>query len=172
VSGRASEAISIRPATEGDIPLLRELADRIWHACYPGMITMEQIRYMLGWMYAPERISEEMRRGVRWAVVESGSPIGYLAHERDADGVVHLHKLYLDPAWQGRGVGQRMLQHVSEHARREGARSIELRVNRGNARALAAYARAGFRIERSLVADIGGGFVMDDHLLRLDLSAA
>lgn len=169
MSERASEAISIRPATEGDIPLLRALADRIWHACYPGMITVEQIRYMLGWMYAPERIAEEMRRGVRWAVVESDSPIGYLAHERDADGVVHLHKLYLDPAWQGRGVGQRMLQHVSEHARREGARSIELRVNRGNARALAAYARAGFRIERSLVADIGGGFVMDDHLLRLDL---
>jgi GNAT superfamily N-acetyltransferase len=151
VSRLASDTISIRPATEGDIPLLRALADRIWHACYPGMITEEQIRYMLGWMYAPERIAGEMRRGVRWAVV------------------VHLHKLYLDLAWQGRGVGQRMLQHVSEHAQGEGARSIELRVNKGNARALAAYARAGFRIERSLVADIGGGFVMDDHVLRLDL---
>jgi GNAT superfamily N-acetyltransferase len=172
VSERAAEAIRIRPATEGDIPLLRELADRIWHACYPGMITVEQIRHMLAWMYAPERIAEELRRGVRWAVVEATAPIGYLAHERDADGVVHLHKLYLDLAWQGRGVGQRMLAHVSEHARREGARSIELRVNRGNARALAAYARAGFRIERSAVTEIGGGFVMDDHILRLELPPA
>ena len=172
MSERASEAISIRPATEGDIPLLRELADRIWHACYPGMITVEQIRYMLGWMYAPERIAEEMRGGVRWEIVESAEPVGYLAHQRDAAGVVHLHKLYLDRALQGRGIGQAMLRHVADEARRHGARSIELRVNRGNARALAAYARAGFRIERSLVADIGGGFVMDDHVLRLELERA
>ena len=163
-------AISIRAANEGDIPVLRALADRIWNECYPDMITFEQIRYMLGWMYAPERIAEEMRRGVRWAIVEAAEPVGYLAHERDADGVVHLHKLYLDRALQGRGIGQVMLQHVEREARREGARSIELRANKGNARALAAYARAGFRIERSLVADIGGGFVMDDHVLRLDLS--
>jgi ribosomal protein S18 acetylase RimI-like enzyme len=62
-----------------------------------------------------------------------------------------------------------MLRHVIEQARASGATHVELRVNKGNARALAAYARAGFRIERSLVADIGGGFVMDDHVLRLDL---
>ncbi|MBM4007088.1 MAG: GNAT family N-acetyltransferase [Planctomycetes bacterium] len=162
-------AISIRTASEGDIPVLRALADRIWNECYPGMITLEQIRYMLGWMYSPERISEEMRRGVRWAIVETTEPVGYLALERDADGVVHLHKLYLDRALQGHGIGQAMLRHVEREARREGARSIELRVNKGNARALAAYARAGFRIERSLVADIGGGFMMDDHVLRLAL---
>lgn len=162
-------AISIRPAVLHDIPLLRALADRIWHACYPGMITPEQIRYMLDWMYSPDRIAEELRRGVHWAVVETTEPIGYLSHERDPAGAVHLHKLYLDRALQGRGIGQAMLRHVIERARHGGATHVELRVNRSNTRALAAYARAGFRIERSLVADIGGGFVMDDHVLRLDL---
>lgn len=167
---RDTAAISIRPADVQDIPLLRTLADRIWHASYPGMITLEQIRYMLRWMYSPERIAEELERGVQWAVVETTEPVGYLAHERDPAGVEHLHKLYLDRALQGRGLGQVMLRHVIDRARHGGATHIELRVNRGNARALAAYARAGFRIERSLVADIGGGFVMDDHVLRLDLA--
>lgn len=163
-------AISIRAAVAQDIPLLRALADRIWHASYPGMITLEQIRYMLQWMYGEARIAEELARGVRWEIVETTEPVGYLAHERDAAGAVHLHKLYLDRALQGRGIGQSMLRHVIEQARHGGATHIELRVNRSNTRALAAYARAGFRIERSLVADIGGGFVMDDHVLRLDLS--
>jgi ribosomal protein S18 acetylase RimI-like enzyme len=162
-------AISIRPAGVQDIPLLRALADRIWHASYPGMITLEQIRYMLQWMYGDASIAEELARGVRWEIVETTEPVGYLAHEHDAAGAVHLHKLYLDHALQGRGLGQSMLRHVIARARQVGATHIELRVNRGNARALAAYARAGFRIERSLVADIGGGFVMHDHVLRLDL---
>jgi ribosomal protein S18 acetylase RimI-like enzyme len=166
---RDGATISIRPAGTRDIPLLRALADRIWHASYPGMISMEQIRHMLDWMYSPERISEEMGRGVQWAIVEAAAPIGYLAHELDAAGAVHLHKLYLERALQGLGIGQLMLRHVIEQARASGATHVELRVNKGNARALAAYARAGFRIERSLVADIGGGFVMDDHVLRLDL---
>ena len=165
----ATAAISIRPADARDIPLLRALADRIWHASYPGMITLEQIRYMLQWMYGEQRIAEELARGVCWEIVETTEPVGYLAHERDAACAVHLHKLYLDHPLQGRGIGQAMLQHVIARARQGGATHIELRVNRGNTRALAAYARAGFRIERSLVADIGGGFVMDDHVLRLDL---
>lgn len=170
---REAGILGFREAGPGDIGVLRELASRIWWACYRGMIPDAQIAYMLDWMYAPERIASELARGVRWGLATdpAGIPVGFLAWEAEADtGRVQLHKLYLDPAWQGRGQGQRMLGHVAEAARRAGAREIRLRVNRRNERALRAYRRAGFEVVEDVRVDIGNGFVMDDHVLMLRLA--
>jgi RimJ/RimL family protein N-acetyltransferase len=64
-----------------------------------------------------------------------------------------------------------MLSHVANRALEVGARSIHLRVNKGNERAIAAYRRNGYAVRESLVADIGGGFVMDDFVMQRDLQA-
>ncbi|MFM7101968.1 MAG: GNAT family N-acetyltransferase [Verrucomicrobiota bacterium] len=160
--------LAFRRATTVEAGQLQELAGRIWRACYPGLIPAAQIEYMLTRMYAPERIAEEMRRGVHWewAVLED-TPAGYLAWEREPGGtVLQLHKLYLAPAHHGRGLGQQMLQHVFEHARSLGVPEVELGVNKRNDRALRAYRRAGFKIVKSVCREIGGGWVMDDFLLR------
>lgn len=160
--------LAFRRATPADMDPLRELAGRIWRACYPGMIPAAQIEYMLARMYAPERIAGEMRRGVHWEWAElEGTPAGYLAWEREPGGtVLQLHKLYLAPAHHGRGLGQQMLQHVFEQACSRGMTEVELGVNKRNDRALRAYRRAGFEIVGSVCREIGGGWVMDDFLLR------
>jgi ribosomal protein S18 acetylase RimI-like enzyme len=158
--------MTIRPATERDIPLLRELADRIWRACYPGIITPEQIEFMLRWMYSEDTIRRELREGCTWEVVEeNGAAAGFLSFSRDADGRVKLHKMYILPERQRRGLGQHLLAHVCESARSLGASAVWMQVNKRNARAIGAYLKAGFRIEKEAVFDIGGGFVMDDYLM-------
>ena len=53
----------IRTATIADIPLLRSLAHEIWHAHYPGIIPVEQIEFMLGWMYSAEEIERQLGSG-------------------------------------------------------------------------------------------------------------
>lgn len=163
--------MTIRPATESDIPLLRDLAQRIWRECYPGIITPEQIEFMLGWMYAEGKIRDELRAGVTWEVVEEdGTAVGFLSFGREADGRVKLHKMYVLPARQRRGIGQQLLAHVCESARALGATAVWLQVNKRNERAIGAYLKAGFRIEKEAVFDIGGGFVMDDYLLAKPIS--
>ncbi|MBU6335356.1 MAG: GNAT family N-acetyltransferase [Chloroflexi bacterium] len=164
-------AIAFRDASQADIDTIRALADRIWHACYPGMISVEQIRFMLAWMYAPMKLAEDMQRGVRYELaLIDGHAVGYLGHELHREKrALHLHKIYLVPELHGRGVGQAMLAHVVRTARASGMQAVELGVNKTNARALAAYRRAGFTVAESFVRDIGNGFVMDDHLLRLEL---
>jgi ribosomal protein S18 acetylase RimI-like enzyme len=58
-----------------------------------------------------------------------------------------------------------MLEEVGRIAAAAGLAQVELRVNRSNHRALRAYRRAGFEVREAVVADIGGGFVMDDFIL-------
>ena len=158
--------MQIRPATEADIPVLRDLAQRIWRACYPGIITAEQIEFMLGWMYSAEKIREEMRAGFTWEIVEEdGAVAGFLSFSREDDGRVKLQKMYVLPERQRCGIGRQLLAHVCECARTLGARDVWMQVNKQNERAIGAYLKAGFHIEREAVFDIGGGFVMDDYLM-------
>lgn len=158
--------LTFRPATADDLPLLRDLACRIWRLSYVEMITPEQIEYMLEWMYSPEKIAEEMAGGVLWklALLEE-VPIGYLALVFYGTHHAELSKLYLLPEHQGRGLGQQMLAHALHLAATHGCAELRLRVNKQNERALRAYERAGFRIVDALVADIGSGYVMDDYVL-------
>ena len=163
--------LTFRPASAADIPLLRSLADRIWRISYPGMISLEQIDYMLGWMYSEETIAAELATGVHWEIsLLDEVPVGYLSLTFQSAGVAELNKLYLLPEHQGRGFGQAMLAHAIELAAARGCMEVRLRVNKRNARALRCYERAGFRIIDSITADIGGGYAMDDFVLACSLA--
>lgn len=160
--------LNIRLITPAELPVVRELAHEIWHAAYPGMIPIEQIRYMLERMYAPDELRQEMVvRGVKYALVEcEGRPCGYMAWELvPNDRSIFLHKLYVKPDLHGRGVGAASLRWLEKQACAESATCIRLRVNRNNHRAIRAYLRAGFSFGHDLCSDIGGGFVMDDHVM-------
>ena len=158
--------MQIRPATEADIPLLRDLAQRIWRECYPGIITPEQIEFMLGWMYSEEEIRRQLAAKIPWEIAEhDGEPVGYLSWQREDDGRVKISKLYVLPQHQRRGLGRRMLEHICEHARTAGSHAVWLQVNKRNERAIGAYLKAGFHIANEAVFEIGGGFVMDDYLM-------
>ena len=159
--------LHLTSATAADIPRLRALADTIWRASYPGIISLAQIDYMLARMYAAEVIRRELAEGVRWELARlDGEPIGFLSCTHDASqSQLKLNKLYLLPAHHGCGHGSAMLDHVKMLAAELDATRILLTVNKANARALRAYERGGFRTIDSVVTDIGGGFVMDDFVM-------
>lgn len=161
----------IRQATENDIPLLRGLARRIWHAIYPGIITGKQIDFMLGRMYSEEEIRRQLMAGVPWEIaMDAEAAIGFLSWQSEPDWRVKLNKIYLLPEQHGRGFGRKMIEHVCASARAVGARTICLQVNKSNARALAVYLKSGFQIEREAIFEIGGGFVMDDYVLTREIA--
>ena len=162
---------SILPASESDLPALAALAGVIWRACYPGIISQEQIEYMLAQMYAQHTLRDELcSQGIRFYRLLLGERFAGFASlgPTDTADVMKLHKLYLLPELHGCGLGSRLLQHCETEARRVGARRLTLAVNKRNARALAAYRRNGFAVVDSIVTDIGGGFVMDDFVLAKD----
>lgn len=163
----------IRRAGKLDIPLISQLAASIWRDCYPGIITNAQIEYMLARMYSLETLQDEMHaQQIHYELLFAETDaVGFASYgPAKQTGVFKLHKLYLRLDWRGRGLGSMLLQYCEREALKLGARKLVLNVNKRNLKAIRAYGRNGFRIEDSVVADIGGGFVMDDFVMGKELT--
>ena len=171
---RDQACLTVRQADASDIPVLRELADKTWRESYAAMLTPEQIDYMLVRMYARETIAHELAEGVIWELaLLADEAIGFHSCTHvPGERRLKLNKLYLLPERQGNGLGQVLLVRVHELAASLGVEEVWLQVNKRNPRAIAAYERAGYRIARSAVFDIGGGFVMDDFVMTRPVARA
>jgi RimJ/RimL family protein N-acetyltransferase len=164
--------LEFRRATVEDIPTIRALADEIWHAYYPGIITVEQIDYMLGLMYSAEALERQLSgEGHVYLLASYGQePAGFLSYQHEpAQGAMKLARVYLKPAYHGQGFGRRMLEEARRAALALSVQEIYLTVNKQNVKAQRAYERFGFVNAGSVVADIGHGYLMDDYLMRLSL---
>ncbi len=158
--------VTIRRLDRTELPVVRQLAERIWPRVYPDIISGAQIGYMLDRFYDVAVMWDEMeRRGVCYAIIEvDGCAAGYLSFEiLRQDRAAFLHKLYLMPECHGIGAGAMALDWVEQCASKLGMRQVRLRVNKGNRPAIRAYLRGGFEFAGAVVTDIGGGFVMDDY---------
>jgi len=162
----AHTAVVIEPAAPEHLAEIASLAAVIWRAHYPGIISPAQIDYMLARMYDVDVMRREFQSGIVYErLLLDGQLRGFSSYGAAAPNELKLHKLYIHPACQRRGFAALMLERVEEAARRRGCPVVVLTVNKRNANALAAYRKHGFAIRESVVADIGGGFVMDDYVM-------
>jgi len=163
----AAEELRIAPLAESDIAAVIELAGVIWRHHYPGIISMEQIDYMLAQRYTPAVIRAQMRSGSAWwdLALLGDRIIGFTQYELYS-GAMKLDKLYMHQELQRQGHGARLLAHVEDAARRRGLDTVRLNVNKHNLKAIAAYRKQGYEVADTVVANIGGGYVMDDYVMQ------
>lgn len=166
------DTITFPPLQPAEIDELILLAHRIWHAHYPGIITVEQIDYMLERGYTHAVIQDEIeKQGVFWRAIKDGEVmIGFIAIGPHGEGAMKLHKLYLLPEYHGLGIGSRALAEAERIARQQKAATLVLNVNRHNPKAISAYKRAGWHIAEETVVEIGNGYVMDDYVMAKPLA--
>ncbi len=158
--------IEIRPVTYPDVPAISALAREIWLASYPGIITQEQIDFMLEQRYGVDRLYDDLEDAHKWLdqAFFEGRRVGFAFSEIHQDEF-KLDKLYIHPDVQRRGAGGQLIAHVAERARALGYPCMILQVNKRNARAINSYMKYGFSVRTSTVDDIGGGYVMDDYVM-------
>jgi len=164
----AAAAFEVQPIGVKDLPAVQRLAHQIWPESYAGIISQEQIQYMLGSMYDLGQMQQDIEsRGIKYALLlVDGSAVGYLAWG-PPEGLcgAFLHKLYVLPAMHGRGIGAQTMRWLEDKLSDSGASALRLRVNRNNHTAIRAYLRQGFVFESDLCTDFGEGYVMDDHVM-------
>ena len=163
-----SEPALIAELTPADVPELIALAREIWRRHYPSIISAAQIEYMLAQRYDAAVLNAELERDDLWwdQLRVGGRMTGFASYLLTGHaGEMKLDKLYVHHGHQRRGYGGMLLAHALAVAREHGCRTMVLAVNKNNSTAIAAYRKHGFHTVRSVVKDIGGGFVMDDYVM-------
>ena len=159
----------LTPITEHEFPVVRTLAEAIWRQHYTGIITPEQIDYMLAGRFSDDALRDQLQATDKWLELlrVSGTPVGYCGYElsRDDPAALKVGQLYVLEEHRGKGLGQFMLGYVEQRARELGRNTLILQVNKRNMHAIGFYRAAGFEVVREAVFDIGAGFVMDDHVM-------
>ncbi len=160
--------IELARARRDELPAVQRVAGVIWRAHYPGIITRDQIEYMLERGYALPALEGFLGadgRGLELATVDgelAGFAAWYVTEDRSE---AKLDKLYVLQSRQRLGLGGRLIARVGELAHAAGARTLVLNVNKHNSLAIRAYEKHGFAIREAVIADIGSGFVMDDYVM-------
>jgi len=158
-----AEPIRIVPTT--DSLRIAEMAREIWWAHYPPIIGEEQVKYMLDRFYALPALQQQMDDGQCFLRIDvEDIPVGFFAYSRQSAGVYFIHKWYISSAFQGKGIGRKVFALWREMC--GDVAEVRLQVNRYNRQAILFYEGLGFARERELKVDIGGGFFMDDYVMR------
>lgn len=106
------------------------------------VFAVEQRAYSHPW--SDSILRDCMRVGYSCWVCETANGIVGHAVMSIAVGEAHLLNLCVDPGWQGRGAGRRMLQRMFRVAAQRNADTLFLEVRASNAQALALYESEGF----------------------------
>lgn len=161
--------MQIRSIDSSEVNVIQDLAHRIWPDTFGEILSKEQIAYMLNWMYSLETLSKQLSEGHHFFLYEEhGIPLGFMGIELFDDHRVKIHKLYVLPDTQGKGIGKKFISFVKTWAKEHGANTVFLNVNRFN-KAVDFYKHIGMAIIKTEDIDIGNGYLMEDYVMEVHL---
>lgn len=157
--------IEIRPVRDSaEIEAVARLAHEIWYEHYVAIIGRAQVEYMVPKFQSAAAITAQVADGLEYFLIAlEGADAGYFAiQQQPAEQSLFLSKLYIRKDMRGRGLARHALGHIDSLCRQDSLTIIWLTVNKRNP-AVGTYGELGFKNVGGVIADIGGGFVMDDY---------
>lgn len=160
--------IVISKATEKDFEKIREIAYRTWPVVYGEILSRGQLDYMLATFYSDEALRENLVHKNHHFImaVEGGNALGFASYEHHYSGrnTTHLHKIYVLPEAQGKGVGKLLIEAVINTAKENHSDALSLNVNRCN-KAVTFYEKTGFEIVAEVNIELEHGYLMEDYVM-------
>ncbi len=98
-------------------------------------------------------VFSEAKCNAFWVVESAGQIIGCVGIESRGAGDTELRRMYLDKAYRGHGIAQRMLDHAQAEARTLGFTKMILSTATIQEAAVEFYRKSGFRHIRTEVAE-------------------
>jgi len=138
---------SIRRARAADAPAIAAVHDAAWREAYRGIIPGRSLEAMIA-RRGPSWWLSAIRRGSRLLVLEfDAEVVGYVSHGRNRVGAIpyagEIFELYLLPAYQGLGMGERLFKAAREDLAANGYLSTVVWALSDNERALRFYKKMG-----------------------------
>lgn len=159
--------MQIIQVTKPQLPIVKDLAYKIWPDAYAEILSEAQLDYMLENFYSLNSLESQFDKGHIFLLVEENDEyLGFASYEINCNATnkTKLHKIYIMTNTQGKGVGKFLLEEVERRAKVAGNNALFLNVNKYNI-AQNFYKKNGFEIVLDEVIDIGNGYVMDDYVM-------
>lgn len=161
----------IRAENDHHYLIIQHIAKFTWPETFQNILSSDQIDYMLDMMYSSKSLEEQVKNNHNFLLaIEDGTYLGFTSYELNYQNtsVTKVHKLYILPKWQGKGVGKFLLDEVMNYAREHNNTSLTLNVNRMNP-SVNFYQKQGWTIDKEEDIDIGNGFYMNDYVMNINL---
>ncbi len=160
--------IEIIQATEKDFETIKFIAENTWFDTFGDILSNSQINYMLSMMYNLDSLKNQTEKlnHIFLLARENENNYGYLSYELDYQkiGKTKIHKIYILPQTQGKGIGKILIDEITEIALSNQQNILCLNVNRFN-KAIGFYEKIGFKTIGQENIDIGDGFLMEDFIM-------
>ena len=118
----AVNEVQLRPATAGDVPAILAVTQAAY-AVYAGRLTPPSSALS----EEPEAVMRYLNDGGVIVAEAGGEVVGAVRYEPH-EGYLYLARLAVVPAWQGRGIGRRLVEAVEEWALLLGLDEVRLGV--------------------------------------------
>ena len=143
-----------RQADVADAPALSEFAMRVFLVSFEQQVPRSELEPFATARFAPEKLRDEIAHEEAVFLALDPEIIGYAqvalgnrpGCTLDGESPAELRRIYVDAAWQGRGVAQQLMHLIEEYAAAGGCGVLWLAVWDQNARGRAFYGKCGFSI--------------------------
>ena len=159
--------MNIVVASKEQLLIVRDLAHKIWPHTFEKILSTDQIEYMLDLMYNMASLEEQLQSNRVFLLAEADNRfIGFASYELNSNdsNKTKIHKLYVLPETQGKGIGKKLIDYISEKANNNNNSILILTVNKYN-KAKDFYLKNGFEITEEAIFDIGNSYIMDDYIM-------
>lgn len=153
-----------------DLERIIDLANKTWEPTYKNILSKEQLLYMFDLMYNKDTLKERVLTGNEFYIARINKlDIGFMETVNNHSDKLSVSKIYIDPNFQKKGIGKIMIEFLEKEARTNKFKSLSLNVNRFNP-AQHFYTKMGFHIEKEIDIEIGNGYLMEDYIMKKELS--
>jgi diamine N-acetyltransferase len=168
-----NNTIKIKAATVEELRIVQAIAYQTWPITFGGILSKPQIAYMLDMMYSLDSLKSQVEEKKHCFLLasEEKSVLGFLSYELNYGKMAKtkIHKIYILPQAQGKGVGKSLIQSAIDAARKDKNSHLILNVNKYNLKAIRFYEKLGFYEAARENIPIGNGYLMEDVVMELKL---
>ncbi|MFM9988678.1 GNAT family N-acetyltransferase [Flavobacterium sp.] len=164
--------MKISVATKSQLEIVRDLAYKIWPSTYGAILSEVQLDFMLDKFYNLNYLENQLinENQVFLLIEENNKYFGFCSYELNCESSnkTKLHKIYVLPETQGKGIGKILLNEVEKIASENNNSALFLNVNRYN-NAQEFYKKQGYSVIKTIDIEIGNGYLMEDFVMEKTL---
>ncbi len=155
-------AMKIKKATAEDCKYIAEVFNNA-HMPFETVLSEEEVEVMGGDLHKTEEDCIFMMEGREVYCVRNGEEkiVAYVSFRKKNNETVWISELYVDPEYQGKGVGKMVIDFVSEFGRTNKCLTVALETHQKADWAIGFYLKLGFEIVNEKINEIPFCYILD-----------